>query len=885
MPLMAVSLLASCGGSKEPTKVSYTLTYTYDNGTDDKYVETYAEGEKTQRPTWEPVYSNFTFDGWFTESGTGGSEFNFGSVLTTNTVVYAHWSDGPTPVVSHKLVYNFDNGTSDTYTETYVGSKETTKPTWKPDYAGHTFAGWYENEQGEGTDKPFIFGSSLTLEETHIYAHWTNIPVNYTISYSGVNCKAYRAGVSPTSAAYSTQFTWRTEISDDYNIVLVPDTDCNLPDSISVLFNGQPGIPETDYSYKKDSKTIAIYKKADALISLTAVPTATYTVYWVNYDGTILETDDVTSGTLPECSVTPTKEGDFYYDYVFNGWAPEVTEVTDSDQIYVAQYDKVSAVDTRLYVTIPEGGATVGFNYEATDTLTIDWGDDNQSNDNDPIYTSHGYTVPGEYIVNISGNIRNMVIPSEGDEKDCITSAYLGSTITSIPEDAFACCDSLSSIVIGSSVASIGEMAFYALHELSSVVFRNNFALKTIDSYAFGYCDALESIMLPEGLEEIGYSAFANCENLKNITLPDSLKTLGEASFYNCKNLKSITLPDDLETISKDAFNNAALESINIGEKVSYIGDDAFYCCPLKSIEVHENNSTYNDGNCGAIIETATNTLLVGTSNNIPSSIYKIGLNAFSNRPNLTNVVISEGVSVVESYAFCYAPNLVSISIPSTVSDLGNNIVEACPLLTTITVNDNNTTYSDGDCNAIIENESNTLICGCGTTVIPNGVEIIGYAAFRDCSSLKSITLPNTITEIGSRAFSYCGNITSISFPKSIQKIGSNAFQYCTNLTDVTFENGGQSQLVIDELAFAGCEEIKQIIFPNNLKKIGLCTFRFCYSLMLVDLRNINSVVEAGSLLFEDDTQNFAIRVPSNLVNDYKSASGWSTYASHIVGA
>ncbi|MCQ2795489.1 MAG: InlB B-repeat-containing protein [Bacilli bacterium] len=105
MPLMAVSLLTSCGGNKEPTKVSYTLTYTYDNGTTNKYVETYAEDKKTVEPTWEPTYPGNTFEGWFTKSGEDGTQFTFGNVLTDNTVVYAHWSKTPEPKTTYHLTF------------------------------------------------------------------------------------------------------------------------------------------------------------------------------------------------------------------------------------------------------------------------------------------------------------------------------------------------------------------------------------------------------------------------------------------------------------------------------------------------------------------------------------------------------------------------------------------------------------------------------------------------------------------------------------------------------------------------------------------------------------------------------------------------------------
>ncbi|MCQ2795652.1 MAG: InlB B-repeat-containing protein [Bacilli bacterium] len=194
MPLMAVSLLASCGGGDDPgptpsPTVVHNLVYVYDNDTENTFTEKYIDDEKTKEPTWTPTFKDHTFEGWYMnqqqENKEEDEEFTFGKALTgKTTTIYAHWSPESAPVV-HNLVYNFDNGTGKTYTETYVGDDETKEPTWTPSYDDRTFEGWYYNEQYTPPDSPFTFGDSLEGEVTNIHAHWsfTPVPVVHELVY------------------------------------------------------------------------------------------------------------------------------------------------------------------------------------------------------------------------------------------------------------------------------------------------------------------------------------------------------------------------------------------------------------------------------------------------------------------------------------------------------------------------------------------------------------------------------------------------------------------------------------------------------------------------------------------------------------------------------
>ena len=322
--------------------------------------------------------------------------------------------------------------------------------------------------------------------------------------------------------------------------------------------------------------------------------------------------------------------------------------------------------------------------------------------------------------------------------------------VTSIGDNAFSGCSSLTSIEIPSGVTYIGYSAFYYYcSSLTSIEFGENSQLTFIGAYAFSDCYSLTSIEIPSGVTYIGACAFSYCSSLTSIEIPSGVTSIGEGVFERCSSLTSII--------------------------------------------VDNGNTVYDSrDNCNAIIETATNTLIAGCQ----------------------NTVIPNAVTSIGKYAFYRCSSLTSIEIPSGVTSIGENAFSGCSSLTSIIVENGNTVYDSRDnCNAIIETATNTLIVGCQNTVIPNTVSFIGDYAFFCCSSLTSIEIPSGVTSIGKDAFGRCSSLTSIDFGENSQltSIGY-SFERCSSLTSIYCY--AETVPETSQNAFFGCPSNMVIYVP-----------------------------------------------------------------------
>ena len=216
---------------------------------------------------------------------------------------------------------------------------------------------------------------------------------------------------------------------------------------------------------------------------------------------------------------------------------------------------------------------------------------------------------------------------------------------------------------------------------------------------------------------------------------------------------------------------------------------------------------------------------------------------------------------------------LTKITLPGSITSIGESAFEDCSGLTTITLPNSVTSIGAG------------AFGGCSgltTITLPNSLTSIGSNAFYFCSKLTTITLPNSVSSIGSNAFYACSGLTTITLPNSVTSIGDYTFYGCSGLTTITLPNSVTS---IGTQAFYGCSGLTTITLPGSVTSIGGYAFYCCRGLTKLTAEAINPVnlTAWGGVFTYVPTSTCILYVPSGSVSAYQAANQWKDFA-HIVG-
>jgi hypothetical protein len=276
----------------------------------------------------------------------------------------------------------------------------------------------------------------------------------------------------------------------------------------------------------------------------------------------------------------------------------------------------------------------------------------------------------------------------------------------------------------------------------------------------------------------------------------------------------------------------------------------------------------------------------------IPGSVTWIGDSAFR-ESGITSLTIPRSVRSIGIEACWDCDGLTSLVIPDSVVQVGRNAFEGCSNLRSVSLTASLGTLGHGifaGCTSLqtvripsgITGIAGYAFSGCttlATVKIPATVTTIGSHAFWNCTALAAVHLPGGVAFLGDGAFAGCTALAAIAIPGSLTKIESDTFSGCTSLAAVSIPGSVRE---IGALAFYRCSALRQIAIPASVERIGDGPFMDCTSLATIDFRGDPPTIID---FFGDPAPQSDIGPGSPLVVRHRAGNtAWAAFASSGYG-
>ena len=394
-----------------------------------------------------------------------------------------------------------------------------------------------------------------------------------------------------------------------------------------------------------------------------------------------------------------------------------------------------------------------------------------------------------------------------------------------------------------------------------------------------------------------------NVSYVTTVVIPRTVTTIKKNTFSHCTNLTAIAIPNTITSIGKHAFHGTKWYN-QLPDGAIYINNMLY---AYKGKIPRHRTITIKEGTT-KILEGAFQDCKTLTAISLPQSLKEIGKDAFNGCSSLKSIALPKNIERIASGCFANCTSLVSVSLPDGLLHICSDAFTNCTSLTSLVIPASVHTIGgevtqkqsfhqakDGTIYITHNRFTNPAFKNCSSLVsvtISEGVRCIDNNAFEGCTALRTIRIPNSVYSIGAEAFKDCNALTEIQFGDSLRYVGYKAFHttpWYENLPDgevyigkTLYAYKGEmltptaikiqdSTITIAKGAFAGYNQLTDIRFPNTLETIEDSAFYGCSALSTILLPN--SLQEVGWEAFKNCSSLDSIRLSDSLTN-----VGWKAF-------
>ena len=480
-------------------------------------------------------------------------------------------------------------------------------------------------------------------------------------------------------------------------------------------------------------------------------------------------------------------------------------------------------------------------------------------------YDGKEYTVTaiGENAFGYSGELLSVLLPS---------------TIESIGIDAFRSCPKFRSLTLPVNVRQVNSWAFINLPSLEHLAVEEgnpyfdsregcNAIIKTKSDILYVGC---RTTRIPDGVKVIGNSAFISCFGVPRdmepveMTIPGSVEVIEFQAFNGFTSLAAVKLSEGLKKIDSKAFSGCAIKELVIPASVTEISAEAFSACDsIRTIKVKRGNKVYDSRKgCNAIIETATDKLIVGCcATSIPEGVKEIEEFAFS-KTDIKEIKFPSTLEMIGAHAFFNCKSLKDVVIPGNVRSVGFSAFTAS---------------------------------GVERVVVENGVEEIGSGAFSSCKNLRYVSLPASFKKTDG-LFGDCRMLERVELDYENENFYCNGYVLVDKKKGTIIDGWGTGKCytssvrsmvrTIGRRAFDRQELLSHVVLPEKLEKIEDQAFFYCEGLRIIECepkippvlgKDVFKVTSGGTRGLPLQERVLVI-VPKGSLDAYRNAPGWGEF-------